>query len=349
MLLAELGHEVVRVSPPGGGSFQAQGAVTAELSATEWEFLNRRKKGVVLDLQAPAFEELVRTADALVEDLGVEGPELHNVNWQRLRGLNVNLVAASISPFGHTGPKRDWQASELVIQASAGPVHSSGWKGERPYRAAGYPAHAIAGINAATAILAARYGIAAGNTSGVHLDISMQETYLHHWTRHIGEWTYSGTKMHRERKGFGHQGFRHTAMAADGWLYLLALYASWDEIAVFLGLEEFITPEWQEPEFRAEHWPELEQPYHDRLATKSRYAWFAEAAEAGFTFAPVHSAKDQLTNPQFEARGFLKSGEIAGQAVPVPGLPFTWPESSMPNRAPRPGEHNDEVFGGHNG
>ncbi len=348
LVLAELGHEVVRVEPPGGGSFP--GSSTAVLNEVEWAYFNRRKKSVELDLEsdsgAQAFAKMARDADAVVEDLGRGMLKRHGMSWRQLREANRSLVLASISPFGHTGPKRNWQASELVIQAASGPVHSTGWKGERPFKAGGYAAHVIAGINAATAVLAARFGITAGTTRGVHLDISMQEAYLQHWTRHIGEWAYTGTKMHRERKGFGHQGFRHTAMASDGWLYLLALFASWDEIALFLGLEDFITAEWQDPEYRADHWPELEQPYHDSIASRSRYDWFAEASETGYTFAPVHSAADQFANPQFVARGFLKDGEVAGRRVPVPGLPFTWPESAMPNRAPQPGEDNEEILGG---
>lgn len=332
MLLAHLGHEVIRVSKPGGEPYSGMRQTgadcqTAVLSAIERDFLARGKRSIELDLPGDAgtaeLRKLVAGADALIEDLGPGELRNYRIPWRELSAANRNLVVASISPFGLTGPKRRWSASELILQAS-GPLHSTGWRGERPFKAGGYSAHHIAGVNAATAVLASAYGIAAGTSKGVHLDVSMQECYLHHWTRHIGEWTYSGTKMQRERKGFGHQGFRHTALAADGWLYLLALYASWDEIALFLGLEDFITPEWQDPEYRAEHWPELEQPYHERVASKGRYEWFAEAAEAGYTWAPVHSAKDQLSNVQFAARGFLRPAKILGKAVLVPGLPFAW-------------------------
>ena len=332
MLLALLGHEVVRITGPGAEPLRAMrqsGAdcETATLSPVEWGFLNRDKSTAAIDRYsedgAAKLRSLVSGADVLVEDLGPGELRNYGLSWRDIRAANRQAVVASISPFGLTGPKRRWSASELILQAS-GPLHSSGWRAERPFKAGGYSAHHIAGVNAATAVLAAAYGAAGGASQGVHFDISIQECYVHHWTRHIGEWTYSGTKMHRERKGFGHQGFRHTAMAADGWLYLLALYASWDEIALFLGLEEFITPEWQDPEYRAEHWPELEQPYHERVSSKGRYEWFAEAAEAGYTWAPVHSAKDQLSNVQFAARGFLKPAEILGKTVPVPGLPFAW-------------------------
>ena len=345
LLLAELGHEVIRVSPSDSGSFQEE--PTAALSDTERAYLDRRKQGVTLDMVRgrEQFLELMRTSDALVEDLGPGGLQRLGIGVETLHEAHPDLVVASISPFGQTGPKAHWQASELVIQASAGPVHSTGFSSDPPAKAGGYAAHHIAGLNAATAVLAARYGSEARNSGGVHLDISMQETYVHHWTRHIGEWAYSGTRMRRERPGFGHQGFRHTAMASDGWLYVLSLYASWEEIAAFFGLDRFITEEWGNAEYRMEHWPELEGPYHEVVASKSRYEWFRLAAEAGYTFAPVHSATDQLANVQFEARGFLEDAEVGGQPARAPGLPFTWPQPQTPNRPPAPDEHNALYFG----
>jgi crotonobetainyl-CoA:carnitine CoA-transferase CaiB-like acyl-CoA transferase len=95
-----------------------------------------------------------------------------------------------------------------------------------------------------------------------------------------------------------------------------------------------------------EHWPEIAGPYLERVASKPRYEWFRLAAEAGYTFAPVHAPADQFQNPQFAARGFLKPAEIAGQSVPAPGLPFPWPESARPNRPPVPGEDDAEFSPG---
>jgi crotonobetainyl-CoA:carnitine CoA-transferase CaiB-like acyl-CoA transferase len=343
LLLAELGHEVVRLELP----WRTHHRSTAVLSESEKAFLHRRKKSVLLE-QVPAWSSdllnLAASSDAVVEDLGPGGLGSLGITTHRLREANHDIIVASISPYGLTGPKRNWQASELTIQASAGPVHSTGFSSDSPAKAGGFAAHHIAGLNAATAILARRYGITAGTAKGGHIDVSMQEAYLHHWTRHIGEWAYSGTNMRREKPGFGHQGFRHTAMASDGWLYVLSLYASWEEIAAFFGLDEFITDDWSNAAYRMEHCPELEGPYQAVVASRSRYDWFADAAAAGYTFAPVHSANDQLSNPQFAARGFLKDAEIDGRTVPVPGLPFPWDEPSTPNRPPSPGEHNAEIL-----
>jgi benzylsuccinate CoA-transferase BbsF subunit len=347
MILAELGHEVIRLELPGRALEHRP--FTAELSDTERQFLDRRKKSVKFAddfFWGNPFRALAVTVDAIVEDLGFGGMSSLGLRAHEARRDRPNVIVASISPYGTSGPKSRWEASELTIQASSGPLHSTGWLGDTPQKAAGFPAHHIAGLNATTAILARAYGIHAGNCSGGRIEISMQECYLHHWTRHIGEWTYSGTKMRRERPGFGHQGFRHTAMAADGYLYSLALFASWDEIALFWGLEDFLGEPWSSADYRQEHWPEIEPTYLKNLASRSRYDWFADASAAGYTFAPVHSAADQLTNVQFAARGFLRPAEIDGREVPCPGLPFAWDEPAMPNRPPRPGEHTQELLGG---
>ena len=347
MLLAELGHEVIRLELPGRALEHRP--FTAELSETERAFLDRRKKSVKFAddfFWGNPFRALAVTVDAIVEDLGFGGMSGLGLSAHEARRDRPNVIVASISPYGTGGPKSRWEASELTIQASSGPLHSTGWLGETPQKAAGFAAHDIAGLNAATALLARAYGVAAGNCKGGRLEISMQECYLHHWTRHIGEWTYSGTKMRRERPGFGHQGFRHTAMAADGYLYSLALYATWDEIALFWGLEDFLGDPWSSPEYRQQHWPEIEPTYLENLASRSRYDWFADASGRGYTFAPVHSPTDQLTNVQFAARNFLKTAEVDGREVPCPGLPFPWDEPAMPNRPPQPGEHTQELLGG---
>lgn|GEM_PF-382284 len=342
MLLAELGHDVIRVELPEW--HQQHRPFSAALSETEKAFLHRRKRSVTFPREK--LHALAATADAVIEDMGPGGLGSLQATTHALRRANPAIVVASISPFGLTGPKSRWEASELTVQASAGILHSTGFIDEPPYKAGGYSAHYVAGINAATAVLARCYGLAAGTCKGGHIDLSMQETYIPHWSRHIGEWAYSGTKMRRERQGFGHQGFRHTAMAADGYLYVLSLYASWEEIALFFGLEQFLGPEWSSAEYRMDHWPEIAGPYLEVVASKPRYEWFRLAAEAGYTFAPVHAPADQFENPQFAARGFLKDAEIAGRTVRTPGLPFPWPAPAATNRPPAPGEHDGEFFPG---
>ncbi len=325
MVLASMGSKVTRVeSLDVDGSFVRER--TAELGEAGALYLNRNKKRLALDIESKAgrsaFLKRVAKADAIVEDLGPKGLKALGIPFKDLKKANPDIIVASISPFGQDGPRAEWEASELVVQAMGGVLHSTGWEDVTPFRAIGNPAHSIAGIQAATAILAARLGIASKTNRALHIDVSMQECYIHHWTRHIGEWSHNGTRTIREQRDYGRQGFRHTAMAQDGWLYLLALNAEWEPVAFFLGLEQFISGEWADANVRQERWSEIEPFYQASLAKKSRYQWVAEAAELGYTFAPVESSFDLLKNPQYEARGYFSEAKVGEQVIKVPGLPF---------------------------
>jgi len=340
MLLAELGADVVRVEAPAGCRPYA-GAEDAIQDPDLLAYVNRRKLSVTLDLHSRRGSALLAgialTADALIEDLGPAGLRDLRLSYRRLKRASPDIIVASISPFGASGPRSSWQASELVVEAMGGIVYSTGWDAEPPLKLAGYPAHFIAGIHAATAVQAAVFGIAAGNERGAHIDLSMEEAFLHHWARHIAQWAYNGTGSRREPRAIGRQGFPHTVMAGDGWLYLLALSAEWEALALFLGLEPFVTHEWSDPGVRAARWPEIEPHFFQSIQSKSRYDWFEKAAHHHYTFAPIDNALELLASPQYAARGFLRPAEIDGEDIMCPGLPFTFrSEAPRPNHSPGP-------------
>jgi crotonobetainyl-CoA:carnitine CoA-transferase CaiB-like acyl-CoA transferase len=347
MLLAELGVEVIKIEPPGGDPRRRE---TTELGDdSPWVYANRRKLSLALDLHRragrAAFRRLAVASDAVIEDLGPDVLARLGLGYPSLRPLHTGLVVVSIAPFGQTGPHAGWQASDLVVQAMGGIVHNTGWDGEPPLKLAGHTAAFVAGINAATAVLAAVYGVQSGNEPGVHIDLSMQETFAHHWTRHIAQWCYAGTETRREQQYSGRQGFPHSVPAKDGLLYILALRAEWEALAFFLGLERFITHEFSDPEVRASRWPEIEPHFYESIASKGRYQWFAEAATHGYTFAPIDDPQALLQSPQLDARAFFRTAVVDGRELACPGLPFRFGGPELrENRAPAPGEHTDEVL-----
>ncbi len=349
LVLAELGAEVIKIEPPAGGSFSQDPA--SALDDDTIAFLDRRKQSVTLDLNTTAgadlFVKLVEASDGIIEDLGPGELARHRLSYRRLHHANPDVVAVSISPFGATGPHAGWEASELVVQAMGGTVQNTGFEGEAPLMVAGYAAGFIAGLNAATALYAGVLGVANGIESGVHIDVSAQECFFQHQARHVGQYAYNGSGTRREQSAMGRQGFPHTVMAADGWLYMLALLAEWEEVAFFLGLESFITHEWSDPDARAERWPEIEPHFKAALASRDRHDWFADASEHGYTFAPIYDPAEAMAGPHSAARGFFKTATIDGREVPSAGLPFPWPEpEGSQNRPPRRGEHTDSVLAG---
>jgi crotonobetainyl-CoA:carnitine CoA-transferase CaiB-like acyl-CoA transferase len=351
LLLAELGADVIKVERPDGGDPWRR-LCAAENQGLGFDFLNRRKRSVTIDLKSrrgrDAVLELVAGADAVLENFRPGTMQRLRLSLRTLRRANPKIVLTSISNFGQTGPRRDWRAGELELQATGGMVHGTGWTGEPPMKLGGRVAEHIGGLNAAIATLASIQGIAADVEGSVQNDISIQEAFAAHWARHISQWVYSGTGTRRQQPGGGAQGFPPTMMAADGYLYILALRAEWESFAFFLGLKDFIGEEWSDPVVRRERWPEIEPHFRAAIASRGRYEWFAAAAELGYTFAPSDDALSVLESPQLAARGFFENAELNdGRAAACPGLPFTgFDTPAAPNRAPRLGEHNDAVFSG---
>ncbi len=350
LLLAELGHDVIKVERPGAGDPLRRRTLTEPHDAG-FDYLNRRKRGVTLNLKdrrgRALLKRLAAEADAVVESFRPGVLARLGISLRSLRGANRDIVLTSISNFGQTGPRRDWPASEIVLQATGGIVAASGWAEGSPLRLAGNVAQHIGGLNAAIATIAAVLGVQAGLERGVQLDISIQEAFAAHWARHISQYIHHGLEIARESPVAGKQGFPHTVRASDGWLYILALRAEWESFAHFLGLDRFTTHEWSDHEARQSRWNELGPAFHAAVAARGRLDWFADAAERGYTFAPIDDPLGLLHSPQLIACGMFTAATLSdGAEVACPRLPFTGSEPpATPNRAPALGEHNAEVYG----
>jgi crotonobetainyl-CoA:carnitine CoA-transferase CaiB-like acyl-CoA transferase len=361
MTLAELGADVVKVEPPGGDPARSRrGAVPGDFS---FEYLNRRKRSVCIDRSTKQGRQLlldlVAGADAVVEDLDAETVRRQRLSYRSLRAANEHIVVASISPFGRGGPRADWVANDFIVQAMGGIVHGTGWDDGPPQTLPAELAGFLAGLQAAAMTAGAVFGVRSGEHDqsaagrgegrdgrGVHFDISMQEAMSTHWTREIERWVYHGLGGSRGNREMGLQGFPHTMMARDGWVFVLALMAEWEPLAHFLGLDDFVTHEWSDPQTRYERWAEIEPQFTASIASRGKYQWLTDSAEAGYTFAPIDDVLEMQASPQLAARDFFGTTEVDGEALKHPRLPFNWAaDPAGENRAPALGEHTDEVLG----
>jgi CoA:oxalate CoA-transferase len=157
-LLADLGAEVVKVEPPGGGDpVRAQGAIRDGLSWYYAQF-NRNKKSLTLDLYAEegraVLADLIRGADVLVENYRPGVLPRMGFDAGRLRELNPGLVVGSVNGYGSSGPYALRPAFDFIAQAMSGFMSVSGSPGE-PMRAGPPVADLVAGLYAAFGIVAA--------------------------------------------------------------------------------------------------------------------------------------------------------------------------------------------------
>jgi crotonobetainyl-CoA:carnitine CoA-transferase CaiB-like acyl-CoA transferase len=156
-LLADLGAEVILVEPPTGHALRDQ--------PDRWAAWGAGKQSlVVADADDPALGELLDAADIVIDTPGF--PEA----WTLDPATAPTAVWVSVTPFGLTGPRSGWRASDLGVMASSGNMFCTGDPDREPVRCtepSGY-AH-----GAAEAAFAALTGLASGRPQ--RIDLSLQE------------------------------------------------------------------------------------------------------------------------------------------------------------------------------
>ncbi len=176
-ILARLGAEVIAIEPPGGSSVRRLGPFDASGASLTHASYARGKKSVEVDITtasgADALRQLAAGADVLIESAPPGRMTSLGLGPETLAEINPALVVASISPFGQTGPKAGWAATDLTVWASGGPMHMCGDEDRAPL-GVGVPQaflHA-AGQAAAATVLA----LVERNQSGLgqHIDVSAQ-------------------------------------------------------------------------------------------------------------------------------------------------------------------------------
>ncbi|WP_419554392.1 CoA transferase [Candidatus Poriferisodalis sp.] len=174
MLLAQLGAEVVLAEPPDGHRTRHRGPYVDDVTDPERsiEFLvyNRGKHSVVIENSAQ-IAELAAHCDAVISCGAFV------VDFDVLRAANPQLVTASITPFGETGPKTGWAATDLTIAASSGTMSLTGDRDRAPVRIGSPQTWHNAAVDTAGAILMALHE---RQTSGLgqHVDTSTQQSFV---------------------------------------------------------------------------------------------------------------------------------------------------------------------------
>lgn len=178
-LLAHLGADVIAVEPPGGSPARNL-APFAQTSSDGlwWEAYARGKDSCVLDLEGEgmsALQELLREADVLVESSNNADRDRLGLSYEALQAINPQLVCVAITPYGLSGPKADWPATDLTVWAASGTHNLAGDNDRAPVRTSVPQTFLHAGADAAVATLLALRA-RRQNGKGQQVDVSAQQS-----------------------------------------------------------------------------------------------------------------------------------------------------------------------------
>ena len=346
-LLADMGADVVKVEPPQVGDDSRRVgpslAPAGEVATSALHlFLNTNKRGVTLDLSREegrdAVKKLAAWADIVVEDHKPGVLSGLGLGYDDLRQVNPRLVVTSITPFGQTGPYRDFEATEMTAQALAGLMYFNGEEQREPLRMPRHQVHMVGGLNGAGVTLTALFH-ARGTDEGQHVDVSIQESVAGFYYSNLALYGYTGMINSR--------GNKELYEAKDGWMMPLKGRAAWDGYAIFFDAMELIEDKYQTPQGQQLYAEEIQEVLSAKLLDRERYEVFHAGQQAGFVFGVAQSLDDVVACPQLEAREYFQqvAHPLAGTAR-YSTTPFKLSDAPVVPYRPAPllGQHNREVL-----
>jgi len=123
MLLSDMGADVIKVEPPGGDpwrGFQPLGLKEGR----GYISLNRGKRGVVLDLNAPEGREvahrLAERSDAVIVNYRPDVASKLGIDYATLSAKNPRLIYCDNTAFGRRGPYSHRPGYDIIAQAVTG-------------------------------------------------------------------------------------------------------------------------------------------------------------------------------------------------------------------------------------
>lgn len=374
-LLADMGASVVTVEAPGGSRSRRIGPFADDLAdvnrSLHFWYYNTSKRGVTLNLQhsdgRALFERLAGGADVVIEAAEPGALDSLGCGHSALASLHPRLIWAAITPFGQTGPYRDFVMNDLISMAMGGPMASCGYDdlpGAPPIRPEAFHSLHMGGEFAAIGILIALLErLSSGR--GQYIDVSIHEACAGTTEGSFPNWEYFRRIVLRQTG-------RHAAPSVTPrWQFR---GADGQDINMIGGgiprNPRSWRPllDWMEEHGRVE---DLRDPLYERTMTENPYARgetsacvaaaigrFVESIPADEAYrrgqalhmpwAPVRSPDENLDDPHWRDRGFFVEVDHSelGRSITYPGLPYLFHGSPgrISRRAPLLGEHTYEVY-----
>jgi crotonobetainyl-CoA:carnitine CoA-transferase CaiB-like acyl-CoA transferase len=375
-VLAGLGADVIKVERPGGEPARLRapflGGVRDPQRSLPWLFANAGKRGITLDIEQPDGREkllrLVAQSDVLIESFPPGQMEKLGLGWRELCAANPRLIFTRISPFGQNGPYSDYQGSDIVAWALGGQMFLDGDAERRPVRVSAPQAEGLAGAHAAAGTMTALYHRRRSGR-GQQVDVAMQECVT--WTLMIAAQFWDILHINPQRGG----AIRRTQRPDGSTLESRAIwpckdgYVLWalgggtqaGSLASARALTAWLTDEGLAGPLAEVNWSELsaatmDQSTYDALsapflaffAQHTKQELFEGAIARSIQLAPVNEIPDVAASPQLAARDYWRDVPQPQLATTLrfPGAPVRLAATPWrdPTAAPRPGEHNAEVF-----
>lgn len=363
MLLSGLGARVSKIEEPVVGDISRRcGPFPDDTPHIDksglFHYLNRNKHGITLDVRnsqgREILLEMIKDADVLVEDLMPEAARGLKLDYQHLKEINPGLIVISITPFGQTGPYKDYKAYAINASALGGMSTIVGEPEREPLTPPFSLGNFQTGIIAANAVM---FALTARQKDGKgqHVDISEAESWaIFHTGNVVSAFIYSG----RKRTRTGHRTYApypYTLLPCkDGYLSMIALRGSeWKRFLEIVGDGE--VPEWYASDERFKDRSRAGMEYADVLdsllspwlMSHTRQEIFSRCREKHVPFTPVRNMDEVVNCEHLNDRQYFETIQFPeAEQFKCPGPPVRFSASGwdLNRKAPSLAEHNNRIY-----
>ncbi|MBM4463694.1 MAG: CoA transferase [Chloroflexi bacterium] len=375
-ILGDFGADVIKIEPPGGDSSRRIGPFYHDLPDPEkslyWFAYNANKRGVTLNIETAdgqeLFRRLVKTADFVIESFPPGYMDKIGLGYASLSQINPGIIMTSITPFGQTGPWRDHKGSDIALWALSSYMYVEGDADRAPVRF-GFPqAYLHAGLEAAvSSLVALHYRQMTGE--GQWIDVSAQQSLIvinlqnqQHWNLARFNPTRAGPCVHRSGVKWAYQ--RRIWQCKDGFVCFI-LMAGATGAPGNRALTEWMESEGLAPgcmkqidwpaysiradEIAIEDYEEITKALTIFFSRHTKAELYQEAIKRRIPLYPCSTMQDLRGDAHLKERGFwteIEHPELKEALVyPRPCMLLSGSSCRIRRRAPRIGEHNEEVYG----
>jgi crotonobetainyl-CoA:carnitine CoA-transferase CaiB-like acyl-CoA transferase len=350
MLLGDMGADVIKIEDPRHGDDTREWAPFVAGWSTYYLSVNRNKKSVAIDLKSPEgialLEDLIRTADVLVENFRPGTLERLGFGPDRARALNDRLIYCSISGYGATGPRRDLPGYDLVIQGESGLMDVTGFPETGPTKVGVAITDCLAALYAVQGILLAHVS-RMRTGKGQCVDIALLDSAVSILGLPVGIVAATGQSP-------GRLGNEHPSLApyepypaADGHVIVaVANPRLWSRFCAAVGAEALEhDPRFATNSDRLKNRTALNDAIRPLFLTQTVDSLIERLSAAGVPCGRVRSIEEVLQDPQLAARKMLLDIPLDGESVKVPGNPIKLSAVAAAPMLPPPalGQHTAEA------
>ena len=355
-MLVELGADVIKIEHPPYGDPNRSNRPRINRRAGTHIQQNRGKRSVCLDINTAEgvaiIKDLVRHADVVVENFTPGVMARKGLCYSDLKAIKPDVIMASISGFGQSGPLSERPCFDLVAQAMTGLMHMTGDPDGPPTFVGIGAADTNAGAHAFGAIGHALFH-RERTGRGTHLDIAMADALLpfHDMTIHTVSMDPDGPEPIRQGRHFPTLAPAGAFRGPEGWIIILCIEWQIQNLWAALGDPALNDDErFKSNPDRIAHRDELTEIIESWMATFATDVEVLDALVAARVPAgPVLTPRQILEHPHFVERNMVRIIEdpLAGP-VAIPGFPIKSTDPLPPDDHPTAalGEHNSEVLGG---